>query len=101
MIYVFDLDGTLCHTERGDYKRSRPIMSRIERVRDLAADGHTIVISTARGYVTEEDHEELTRSQLHHWGVPFHILSVGAKPYGDHYIDDRATNANDFFEDGE
>lgn len=98
MIYVFDLDGTLAVTpEGGVYGDCRPHEERIERVRELEREGHTIVVSTARGPMWEE----FTRWQLKRWGVPFHVLSCGAKPYGDLYIDDKAMNANEFFEDGE
>tara|TARA_S200002703_G_scaffold131023_1_gene118383 strand:- start:873 stop:1166 length:294 start_codon:yes stop_codon:yes gene_type:complete len=93
MIYVFDLDGTLCETLEGDYGKAVPKHDRIEHVNDLCREGHTIVVSTARG----EMWKEFTRQQLLRWGVQFHVLSVGAKPYGDLYVDDRAINANEFF----
>ena len=97
MIYVIDLDGTLASTpEGGVYGECRPIYPRIEKVRELEREGHTIVVSTARGPMWED----FTKRQLIDWGVPFHVLSVGAKPYGDVYIDDKAVNANDFFLDG-
>ena len=34
-IFVFSLDGTLCHTNGDDYKNSVPIKERIEKVNDL------------------------------------------------------------------
>ena len=93
MIYVFDLDGTICRTENGDYGQAEPIPERVERLANLTAEGHTIVISTARG----EMWRDFTATQLMGWGVPYHVLSVGAKPYGDVYVDDKATNSEDFF----
>lgn len=96
MIYVFDLDGTLCSTpDGGVYSNCEPRWSRIELVRELYADGHTIVISTARGPMWYD----FTKEQLRGWDVPFHVVSVGAKPYGDLYVDDKAVNALDFFMD--
>jgi hypothetical protein len=94
MIYVFDLDGTLCDTDGGDYGEARPRMDRIARLVELCQE-NTIVISTARGKIWEE----FTRRQLLRWGVPFHVLSVGDKPYGHLYVDDRAVPADDFFGD--
>lgn len=94
MIFVIDLDGTLCETKEGDYGNCVPDEDRIERVRELEREGHTIVVSTARGPMWED----FTKRQLLDWGVPFHVLSVGAKPYGDIYVDDKAINAGEFFQ---
>jgi len=93
MIYVFDLDGTLCDTTGGLYNDSQPMEARIERVRGLEDEGHRIIVSTARG----PRWEDLTRRQLLEWGVPFHTLYVGTKPYADFYIDDKAINVEEFF----
>ena len=49
MIYVFDLDGTLCTLTSGDYVDADPITKNIRKVNDLYNDGHTIIIYTARG----------------------------------------------------
>jgi len=100
MIYVFDLDGTLCDTDAGNYPAARPIFSRIRFVRQLYEDGHTIIISTARGSVTGEDWWDLTEQQLLDWDVPYDELYVGRKVFGDIYVDDSALNAADFFQDG-
>ncbi len=95
MIFVFDLDGTLCDTTAGQYGDAKPNEKRIEQVRNLHKDGATIVISTARGKIWAD----FTRRQLYDWNVPFNVLSVGDKPYADFYIDDRGINALDFFGD--
>lgn len=93
MIYVFDLDGTLCDSEAGQYGDAKPNEQRVEQVRALQAAGATIVISTARGKMWKD----FTRRQLLQWNIPYNVLSVGDKPYGDFYIDDRGINALDFF----
>ena len=94
MIYAFDLDGTLCSTpDGGVYGDCEPIPHRVERVRELQREGHTIVVVTARG----EMWSDFTRRQLLEWGVPFDVLSCGAKPFADFYVDDKAVNAGDFF----
>lgn len=98
MIYVFDLDGTLCHTEGANYDASQPMMRRIERVNALYDEGHTIVIDTARGTTSGADQWwVLTREQLRIWGVKHHRLHLGTKQYGDVYVDDRAVPAHEFF----
>jgi hypothetical protein len=101
MIYVFDLDETLCSSlsEIGDYRSAIPIEPRITAVNKLFDAGHHIIIDTARGsasYVTEEL-RDLTIEQLKKWGVKYHTLRIGIKPIGDYYIDDRAISADDFF----
>lgn len=93
MTYVFDLDGTLCTDEGGNYADARPILERIARVRELYDAGCLIVIQTGR----HRSHEELTRRQLVEWEIPWHTFSIGAKVPGRLYVDDRAVNAADFF----
>lgn len=93
MKYILDLDGTLLDTKGGDYAGAQPITERIERVRELEQEGHTIVIQTARG----KHWEDYTFTQLDHFGIPYHALSVGDKIHGDIYIDDKGINAKDFF----
>ncbi len=97
MIYVFDLDGTLCATTARDYVASVPHAHRIARVNALYDAGHVIVIDTARGSVSSIEWEPLTRRQLALWGVKYHTLRVGKKTYGDVYVDDKAVNAEEFF----
>ena len=96
-IYVFDLDGTLCRTEGREYGASEPILERIGRVNKLYAEGHTIIIDTARGTVTGHNHYQLTMQQLADWGVRYHDLIVGRKPYGDFYIEDKGIRDDQFF----
>src|SRR4051794_34234427 len=88
----FDLDGTLCSNTFGDYETAQPFPWAIERVGELAAAGHRIVILTARGSATGIDWEAVTRGQLEEWGVAYDELHFG-KPSADVYVDDRAVNA--------
>jgi phosphoglycolate phosphatase-like HAD superfamily hydrolase len=97
MIYIFDLDGTLCETKEGDYGSAVPMVDRIEAVNRLGSEGHTIFISTARS----AHWTDLTRRQLLEWGVRHHGFSVGDKPFGHIYVDDRAINARHFFMEDE
>ena len=98
MIYVFDLDNTLCYTEGTNYEKSKPFPESIRRVNELYDAGHTIKIFTGRGYVSKKDWRELTLFQLKEWGVKFHELIMG-KPNYDVFIDDLAWNVKDWRND--
>jgi hypothetical protein len=97
MTYVFDLDGTLCHTRGRDYTKAIPIVDRIAAVNRLSDEGHVIVIETARGTGTGTPWGAYTVQQLLHWGVRFDQLRVGTKAFGDLYVDDKGINAEAFF----
>ena len=101
MIYLFDLDNTLCRTEGSEYNESTPIQSRIDKVNKLYDEGHTIIIETARGAVSGRNHFYYTQQQLFKWGLKFHTLRVGTKFHFDIAVDDKAINDKDFFNDDE
>ena len=101
-IYVFDLDGTLCQTERNiggfwEYKLSTPFKDRILKVNELFDSGNTIIIETARGCNSGEDWTEFTYNQLLSWGLRFHTIRAGVKFAADFYIDDKALNSEEYF----
>ncbi len=106
MTYVFDIDGTICDSENGDYANAVPRQHRINKINKLYDEGNVIIFQTARGMGRSNNsfvyaHEafyELTRSQLIEWGVKFHDLFLG-KPAGDIYIDDKGITDKDFFAD--
>ncbi len=106
MTYVFDIDGTICHTEDSDYENSTPYLDRIEKVNKLYDEGHTIIFHTARGMGRYKNNSTLawpefylpTVRQLQSWGVKFHQVFLG-KPSGDIYIDDKGEKDEDFFTD--
>jgi hypothetical protein len=99
MIYVFDLDGTLCHTVGREYQKATPRPERIAHVNDLFDAGHTILIDSARGSKTGIDWLPLTRRQLADWGVKHHDVRTGVKWYADIYVDDRGYRDTAFFQD--
>jgi capsule biosynthesis phosphatase len=97
--FCFDLDNTLvtCPTVPGDYTTCKPISRVIDYVKRLHADGHYIIIHTARrmrthrgniGRVTA-DVGAITIQQLQDYAVPYDELIFG-KPFADFYIDDKA-----------
>ena len=100
MIYCFDLDGTLCSQQDLDYENALPFIKRVKHVNDLYDDGHTIIIDTARGSgaTKGKDWTEITEKQLEAWGVKYHDLRAGVKFSADVYIDDKADNADNYFE---
>ena len=95
MTYCFDIDGTLCTNTEGDYEEAMPFQVIISEVNRLFAEGHHIVLQTARGATTGIDWRELTEQQLRAWGVRYHALYMG-KPTADVYIDDKAINFADW-----
>lgn len=97
MKYVVDIDGTICITKNGDYKNSKPIKSRIDKLNKLYwQKDNTITYFTARGTETKKNLRELTEKQFKKWGVMYDHLIFG-KPYGDVYIDDKALSDKQFF----
>lgn len=95
----FDIDNTLVSypVVRGDYRTVQPITHTIQLLRDLHAQGHTIILYTARRMKTHggnpgkvvADVAEITLQSLRDFNIPFDEIHFG-KPYADFYIDDRA-----------
>ena len=106
MHYVFDIDGTICTTEGGNYNNSTPIPERVKKINELFDNGHVVNFHTARGMGTfkndgdkaYEKYYQLTYKQLTDWGVKFNSLFMG-KPAGDLYVDDKGIKDEEFFRD--
>lgn len=102
MIYVFDLDGTLCRTphdgRRWEYERAEPIPERIAAVNRLKEAGHTVLIDSARGCDSGVNYLGLTTRQVREWGIKADKVRVGTKWGGDLFVDDRGMAADAFFE---
>lgn len=96
MIYIVDIDGTICRSVRADYTTSAPLIDRIEKINGLFDQGHEVHYWTARGGRTGKDWSDLTKQQLDEWGCKYTSLKMGKPPY-DVWIDDLAINANNFF----
>lgn len=93
-IYEIDLDGTLCTNTNGNYFSAEPLQENINKVNRLYDMGHVININTGRGSTTGINWSTLTIQQLEDWGIKYHTLTVGEKPYYDYIIDDKAININ-------
>lgn len=101
MIYVIDIDGTICE---GQYEFAIAKMDRIHRINMLYDEGHYIKYFTARGMGRHKDNANkaynefysFTEKQLRDWGCKYHELIMG-KPSGDIYIDDKGVSDVGFF----
>ena len=97
--WIFDLDGTICHTDythdTWDYIDSIPKQDVIEKINKLYDIGEYIIIFTARGSIIKKDWELITKKQLDDWGVKYHELKFG-KPGGEVYVDDRTITPDEF-----
>ena len=101
MRICFDLDNTLVTYPSipGDYTTVKPISSMIDLARTMKAEGHTIIIHTARRMATHKhnvgavirDIGALTFQTLEDFQIPYDEILFG-KPIADIYIDDRAVN---------
>ena len=98
--YCFDLDNTLCITNKSDYNRSRPRKDAIKTVNILYDKGHIIKIYTARYMGRSNDILRDKRKlylkiykQLKKFGIKYHKLFI-SKPSADIYIDDKAYGYN-------
>lgn len=104
MVYVFDIDGTICVSADSEYEKATPMPDRIAKVNEIYDSGHTIIFQTARGMGRSGNSAayahtafyDLTKDQLSEWGVKYHDLFLG-KPAGDFYIDDKGVRDEDFF----
>jgi uncharacterized HAD superfamily protein len=94
MQIIIDMDGTVC-TEEKTFSRSmaKPLPGAVENINKLYTEGHTIIIYTARTWMEFE----MTSEWLKINNVKYHQLMMG-KPIGDLWIDDRALNFNNNWE---
>ncbi|MEM9075286.1 MAG: capsular biosynthesis protein [Myxococcota bacterium] len=99
MRVCIDLDGVIAQF-RGpgqSYADVEPVAGAPEKLRELKAAGHTVILYTARHMKTCEGNVGLvvarqgkvTLDWLARWEIPFDEIYFG-KPYADIYIDDNA-----------
>jgi len=93
----FDIDNTICKTEKNYYKKSRPKKIIIKTINDLYSKGFIIKLYTARGMGSSNDNirmaekkiKKITIAQLKKWKLNYHKIFFG-KPSADIYIDDKS-----------
>jgi len=95
--YMVDIDGTICHSPSSDYRESKPILDRIEKINALFDQGHEIHYWTARGGNSGKNWAEFTIQQFDDWGCKYTTLNF-KKPTYDIWIDDKAINSEVYFE---
>ena len=96
MIYCFDIDDN-CKTKGQNYSESLPIHNRIKIINKLYDEGNTIIFSQLE-VCNKNWLERVNPNQLEEWNVKYHELILG-KPNADVYVDDKAINDLDFFND--
>ena len=100
--FCFDLDNTLFTSPKipGDYTTCQPISRTLTMLKALYAQGHYIILATARRMRTHganvgavvADVGFITLQALQDADVPYHEIHFG-KPWAQFYIDDKAVNA--------
>ena len=102
---IFDLDGTICHAENGDYINATPNYEVIDSLKNYKEKGFEIIINTSRNIRTYSGNVgKITANTLPiivKWldkhGVPYDEIYVG-KPwcgFEGFYIDDKAVRPSE------
>ena len=90
MVVVLDLDGVIAVPDiDNEHSRCQPVPGAKEAILQMKAQGHKIIIDTARPLVDTEVTEKWLRDE----GIPFDELHLG-KPRGDIYLDDKGMRFN-------
>lgn len=97
--FCFDIDNTICSTNKANYSKSKPKIKVIKLINDLYDNGHTIKIFIARYMGRNDDNISLankqgynkTFKQLKKWNLKFHKLFI-SKPSFDVFVDDKSFN---------
>ncbi len=107
MRIAIDLDGTICPIKEptGSYENLRPLPQAAERIRELRAQGHYVIILTARNMGTCQSNlgrvmknvGRITLEWLEQYGIEYDEIYFG-KPNAEIYIDDRAIRFNGWTE---
>ena len=105
MRIVIDLDGTICpvRKEGESYADLQPFPGAKQKIRDLRAQGHYIIIQTARNMQTcgsclgkvIKNVGKITLEWLDKHEIEYDEIYFG-KPNGEIYIDDRALRFTDW-----
>tara|TARA_Y100000589_G_scaffold291592_1_gene295188 strand:- start:303 stop:686 length:384 start_codon:yes stop_codon:yes gene_type:complete len=103
---IIDLDDTICSTDYGDYKNSKPKDDVINKLKEYKYQGFKIVIYTSRNMRTHNGNIGIINantlpiilSWLDKHTVPYDEVIVG-KPWpseGGFYVDDKAIRPDEF-----
>lgn len=90
---AIDFDGVLHNPldREPGYTMGKPIMGAVASMKALHQQGHTLVVHTTRGPVTEmgPDGKNHVCAWMRYFEIPFKSLTC-IKPNADVYLDDRA-----------
>jgi len=99
MRIAIDLDGTICPIKKEDqsYQDLKPFPEAVVKLKELKAQGHYIIIQTARNMATQKSNlgkvlknvGKTTLNWLDKYEIPYDEIYFG-KPNAHIYIDDRA-----------
>ena len=99
MRICIDLDGVICELRKPDhrYEDLLPVKGAVEKIKALKANGHYIIVFTARHMKTCEGNVgkimarlgKVTLDWLAKHDIPYDEIVFG-KPWADIYIDDNA-----------
>jgi capsule biosynthesis phosphatase len=105
MRIVIDLDGTICPIKEPEqsYADLEPLPGAAERIHMLRAQGHYVIIVTARNMATCQSNlgkvlknvGRITLDWLEKYGIEYDEIYFG-KPNAEIYIDDRAFRFTDW-----
>lgn len=73
MIYIVDVDGTICVTSKVKYDTATPHYEKIEEINKLYWEGHTIIYWATR----PQKWKHRTYSQLSAWGCEYDMIIFG------------------------
>jgi capsule biosynthesis phosphatase len=98
MRIAIDLDGTICPIKEAgqSYADLQPLPGAAERIRELRAAGHYVIILTARNMATCQSNVgkvmknvgKITLDWLERYGIEYDEIYFG-KPNAEIYLDDR------------
>ena len=93
----FDIDNTICSTNKNHYFSSKPNLKAIKKINKLYEKGFFIILFTSRFMGRNNENINLakkkgfkfTTKQLKSWNLKYHKLIFG-KPSFDLFIDDKS-----------
>lgn len=105
LIFAFDIDNTICENKIGDmtYADVKPFPEAIKTLKELKAEGHTIILHTARHMKTCDGNQgkvlakqgKILLDWLEKWDIP-HDEIWWSKPHADLMIDDAVHQHTDW-----
>ncbi len=74
MIYIVDVDGTICDSDRVNFSSAVARFNKIGEINKLYQQGHTIIYWATR---SKKEWKHVTHSQLAAWGCEYDVVIFG------------------------